>query len=140
LTAASVGLRDDGVTAMHDVTEGGLLGALYEFSEASKVGLEVNLNDVIVTKEEKLICDLFGLNPYITLSEGTLIISVNPSKAQDVLDTLKTKGIHGKMIGRILNRNRGRWVRKDGKLEPLKKPTLDPYWKAYWKAYREGWK
>jgi hydrogenase maturation factor len=140
LTAASVGLRDDGVTAMHDVTEGGLLGALYELSEASKVGLEVNISDIIVTKEEKLICDLFSLDPYVTLSEGTLIIAVKPSKAQKVLDALRTKGIQGKVIGRILDRDGGRWIRKNGRLKPLRKPTVDPYWKAYWKAYREGWK
>ena len=140
LTVASVGLREDGVTAMHDVTEGGLLGALYELSEASKVGLEVNIKDVIVTEEEKLICDLFGLDPYVTLSEGTLIITAKPSKAQEVLEALGTKGIQGKVIGRILNKDHGRWIRKNGKLEPLRKPAVDPYWKAYWKAYQEGWK
>jgi hydrogenase maturation factor len=140
LTAALVGLRDEGVTAMHDVTEGGLLGALYELSEASKVGLEVNINNVLVTKEQKLICDLFGLDPYVTLSEGTLIITVKPKMVQKVLDALNAKGIRGKAIGKILNRKHGRWIRRNGKLESLKKPTLDPYWKAYWKAYREGWK
>jgi hydrogenase maturation factor len=140
LTAASVGLREDGVTAMHDVTEGGLFGALYELSEASKVGLEVNIKNVIVTEEEKLICDLFGLDPYATLSEGTLIITVKPNKAQEVLDALRTKGIQGKVIGKILNRDCGRSVRRNGKVEPLRKPTTDPYWKAYWKAYQEGWK
>jgi len=140
LTAASVGLREDGVTAMHDVTEGGLFGALYELSEASNVGLEVNIKDVIVTEEEKLICDLFGLDPYVTLSEGTLLITVKPNKAQEVLDALRTKGIQGKVIGKILNKDRGRLVRRNGKLEPLRKPTIDPYWKAYWKAYQESWK
>ncbi len=50
IIAASVGLRDEGVTAMHDVTEGGLLGALYELSEASKTGLEIDLSNVIVTR------------------------------------------------------------------------------------------
>ena len=64
LTAASVGLRNNGVTAMHDVTEGGLLGALYELCEASNVGLEVDLSKVIVTEEAKQICELFKISPY----------------------------------------------------------------------------
>ncbi len=59
LTAASVGLRDQGVTAMHDVTEGGLLGALYEFSVASNIGLEVDLSSVIVPEESSKLCELF---------------------------------------------------------------------------------
>lgn len=32
-----------GVSAMHDVTEGGIYGALWEVAEASDVGLEIDL-------------------------------------------------------------------------------------------------
>lgn len=139
LTAASVGLRDDGVTAMHDVTEGGLLGALYELSEASKVGLEIDLSDVIITEEEKLVCDLFDLDPYVTLSGGTLIITVKSEKAQKVLKALKSKKIMARIIGKIEGQQYGRWVKQEGKRQPLKRPSTDPYWQAYWKAQEEGW-
>lgn len=139
LTAASVGLRDDGVTAMHDVTEGGLLGALYELSEASKVGLEMDLSDVIITEEEKLVCDLFDLDPYVTLSEGTLIITVKSEKAQKVLRALESKGIMARIVGKIEDLQYGRWVKQEGKRQLLKKPSTDPYWQAYWKAHQEGW-
>jgi hydrogenase expression/formation protein HypE len=140
LTAASTGLRDEGVTAMHDVTEGGLLGALYELSEASKIGLEIELSDVIVTEEAKLVCDLFEIDPYSTLSEGTLIISVKPEKAQKVLQALKLKKIKSKVIGKVTDLRDGRWVKKNGVREALKKPSVDPYWEAYWKAYQKGLK
>lgn len=140
LTAASVGLRDKGVTAMHDVTEGGLLGALYELSEASKIGLEIELSDVIITQEAKLVCDLFNLSPYSTLSEGTLIIAVKPEKAQKVLQALELKGIKSRIIGKVTDARDGRWIKREGRKEPLAKPSADPYWKAYWKAYRGGWK
>ena len=36
--ARTFGLRDDGVTSMHDATEGGVLGGLLEVAEASGVG------------------------------------------------------------------------------------------------------
>jgi hydrogenase expression/formation protein HypE len=140
LAAASVGLRDEGVTAMHDVTEGGLLGALYGLSEASNVGLDIELSNIIVTDEAKCVCDLFALDPYITLGEGTLIVTVKPEKADQVLNALESKEIKGKIIGRVTNRQHGRWVARDRGKEPLKKPALDPYWKAYWKAHEEGWK
>jgi len=140
LTAASVGLRDDGVTAMHDVTEGGLLGALHELSEASKVGLRIDLSKVIVTTEAKLVCDLFRLDPYITLSEGTLLATVKPEKAEKVLKALKSKGISASVIGEIKSRKYGLWMIDGGKRERLRKPRVDPYWEAYWKASAEGWK
>jgi hydrogenase expression/formation protein HypE len=140
LTAASAGLRDEGVTSMHDVTEGGLLGALYELSEAAKIGLEIELSDVIVTEEAKLVCDLFNIDPYSTLSEGTLIISVKPEKAQKVLQALKLKRIKSKIIGKVTDLQDGRWITKNGVREALKKPSFDPYWEAYWKAYQKGLK
>jgi len=140
LTAASAGLRDEGVTAMHDVTEGGLLGALYELSEASKIGLEIELSDVIVTEEAKLVCDLFNIDPYSTLSEGTLIISVKPEKAQKVLQALKLKRVKSEVIGKVTDLRDGRWVKRNGVREALKKPSVDPYWEAYWKAYQKGLK
>jgi len=140
LIAASVGLRKEGVTAMHDVTEGGLLGALYELSEASGVGLDIDLSKVIVTQEAKLICRLFDLDPYITLSEGTLIATVKPEKAEEVVKALTSRGVRASLIGRVMNRRHGRWVVKGKRRKPLKKPTVDPYWKAYWRAEQGGWR
>ena len=40
LSEAAVAVRS-GVSAMHDVTEGGIFGALWEMAEASGVGLEI---------------------------------------------------------------------------------------------------
>jgi hydrogenase expression/formation protein HypE len=140
LTAASVGLRENGVTAMHDVTEGGLLGGLYELAEASRVGLEIELSDVIIEEEAERICDLFDLSPYSSLSEGTLIATVKPEKAREVQSALQAKGIRSAIIGRVTDSKNGRWVKTEGRKQALEKPSSDPYWKAYWRAIQEGWK
>ncbi len=140
LTAASVGLRNNGVSAMHDVTEGGLLGALYELSQASNIGLEVDLSSVIVPEEAKKICELFQISPYASLSEGTLLLTVKPEKASAVEKALDSKGIKNAVIGKVTDTKKGKWVKTEGKRESLKKPEADPYWAAYWKANREGWK
>jgi len=139
LAAASVGLREEGATAMHDVTEGGLLGAIYELTQAAKTGIEVDLSDVIVTQEAKQVCSLFNLDPYRTLSEGTLIITVKPEKAQAVIGALISGEIRASVIGEVMDSKHGRWLRMDEKLQPLAKPFADPYWKAYWKARQDGW-
>jgi len=140
LISATVGLRDDGVTSMHDVTEGGLLGALYELSEASNTGLEVDLSKVIVTEEAKQICQLFKISPYTTLSEGTLLLTVKAEMASAVQQVLDLKGIKNAAIGKITDAQQDRWIIGEDKRELLKKPAADPYWKAYWTACHEGWK
>ncbi len=140
LSAASAGLRDRGVTAMHDVTEGGLLGALYEFSEASKTGLEVDLSKVIVTEETNGICQLFKISPYSSLSEGTLILTVKPEKVSAVQQALDLNGIKNSVIGKMTNARDGRWIKSADQRETLRKPDSDPYWEAYRKASSEGWK
>ncbi len=140
LTAASIGLRSNGITAMHDVTEGGLMGALFELSEASNVGLEVKLSSVIITEEAKCICELFKLSPYTTLSEGTLLIAIKPEKVHAVQHALESKKIRNSVIGKVTDSKEGRWVINKDKKELLEKPKEDPYWKAYWKAKKEGLK
>lgn len=140
LAAASVGLRDNGVTAMHDVTEGGLLGALYELSQASNVSLNVNLDNAIVTPEAKGICELFQLSPYSALSEGTLLLTVKPHKVDAVQQALDTKDVASAVIGEVTEPKQGSWVTSKDQRAPLQKPEADPYWAAYWKATKEGWK
>jgi hydrogenase expression/formation protein HypE len=140
LISASVGLRDEGITAMHDVTEGGLFGALYELSVASNTGLEVDLSKVILTEEANKICQLFKISPYRTLSEGTLILTVKPEKASAIQQVLGLKHIRNAVIGKIIDPEEGRWIKRADKREPLTKPEADPYWEAYSKATIEGWK
>lgn len=139
LTAAAVGLRDEGVTAMHDVTEGGLVGAIYELTQASKTGIEIDLSNIMVTDEAKRVCELFGLDPYMTLSEGTLIVTAKEHKAHEVVHALESDEIKARIIGKVLDRKRGRWMKMNGSRQRLRKPSADPYWKAYWKARQEGW-
>ena len=56
--------RDFGVSAMHDITEGGVFGALWEVAAAGNVGLTVDLKKVPLKQETVEICEFFDLNPY----------------------------------------------------------------------------
>ena len=49
-----------GVSAMHDVTEGGIFGALWEMAEASGVGLEIDLKKIPIRQETVEVCEFFG--------------------------------------------------------------------------------
>ncbi len=64
-----------GVAAMHDVTEGGIFGALWEIAEASGVGLEIDLKKIPLKQETVEICEFFGINPYELISSGSMLMA-----------------------------------------------------------------
>ena len=63
LTAASVGVRQRGITAMHDATEGGVLAAILELTNASGVGATIDLESIPVSEETEEVCRLFHIDP-----------------------------------------------------------------------------
>ncbi len=63
-----------GVSAMHDVTEGGIFGALWELAERSGVGLEIDWKRIPVRQETIEICEFFEINPYELISSGSLLM------------------------------------------------------------------
>jgi hydrogenase expression/formation protein HypE len=138
LIAASIGVRENGVTAMHDATECGIIGGLYEIAQASKVGLEVNLNDIPVHNCTERICGLFKMDPLISISEGTLIITIKEFKAKVLEESLFKANIKLAKIGRILPVKDGIWQIKDGQRINLIHPRVDPYWFTIFNAIEEG--
>lgn len=137
--ALSVGVREDGVTALHDATEGGVLGGLYELAEAAGLGVQVEKERIPLPEESAKLCGLLGIDPYRALSEGTLLIAVRPGKASQVVEALRERGIVAAEVGELLPPEEGRWLIADGKAQPLEPVEVDPYWEAFWKAVEEGW-
>ncbi len=87
------------VTAMHDVTEGGILGALWEVAEASGTGLEVNMRDIPVRQETIEICEVFDINPYALISSGSMLITAQGG--HDLVDKLEKAGISATVVGKV---------------------------------------
>ena len=52
-----------GATALHDPTEGGILGALWEMTEAAGAGFEMDASAVPLLEETRQICAVFGADP-----------------------------------------------------------------------------
>lgn len=69
------------VAAMHDVTEGGLFGALWEMAEASGVGLEIDLKKIPIRQETVEICEYFDVNPYGLISSGMMLMASEIGRA-----------------------------------------------------------
>jgi hydrogenase expression/formation protein HypE len=130
LAAVSIGVRKGGVTAMHDATECGVIGGLFEIAQASGTGIEVERDKIPILPEVDAICSHFGMDPLISISEGTLLVCVKPDKAGELLRTLKSRGIPAAGIGRLLPAAGGSWMIADGKRRPLEHPRVDPFWQA----------
>ncbi|MDA4136247.1 MAG: AIR synthase family protein [Thaumarchaeota archaeon] len=141
VTASSVGLRSDGVTSMHDATEGGVLGALYELAQSSKRTVQIDKRKVIVSEESARVCGMFGLDPLVTVSEGTLLVTCRPHRSPEVLRRLLKKGISAAVIGSAGKRGQGRLLVSSGaKGVHYVPPKLDPYWEVYARGIEKGWK
>jgi hydrogenase expression/formation protein HypE len=137
MIAVSVGIRDHGVTAMHDATECGVWGGLYELAQASGLGVRVEKERIVVEDCVAEICDYFNINPYASISEGTLIISCRGHKAGQVVRTLEEKGIRSSIVGELTEPNRGMVLVENGTEKKLSHPVVDPFWKAFYRALEQ---
>jgi hydrogenase maturation factor len=129
--ARAFGLRDAGVTSMHDATEGGVLGGLLEVAAASALGIRIDRDLIPVRPEVGAVCGHVGIDPYVAISEGTLIATVVAAKADGFVDALRAAGIDAGVVGEILGSDRGRTIVVEGHEQPLRHPGLDPFWGAF---------
>jgi hydrogenase maturation factor len=134
LTAVSIGVRDNGVTAMHDATECGIWGGLHELAEAAGLGVRVEKEKIVVTEGITEICGYFDIDPYASISEGTLIIICRPHKADAVVSALAGKDITSSVVGELTKPEKGMVLVRGGREEELKHPIVDPFWKAFYGA------
>ncbi|HEX9717589.1 MAG TPA: AIR synthase family protein [Actinomycetota bacterium] len=129
--ARRFGLRDQGVTAMHDATEGGVFGGLTEVAAASKVGMRVELATIPLRPEVRAVCEYVGMDPYTSISEGTLIATVVADRADAFVSALAEAGIESAVVGEVTEPELGTVLVTDRGEQPLEHPGLDPFWGAF---------
>ncbi|MCU0639709.1 MAG: AIR synthase family protein [Candidatus Krumholzibacteria bacterium] len=130
--AVSAGIRDNGVTAMHDATECGIWGGVYELAQAAGLGVILDKDAIVVEDGVKEICSLFGIkDPYAAISEGTLILSCRPHRSADIVRALKERGISASVAGELTPAAKGMTLVEGGAERPFAHPRVDPFWKAF---------
>lgn len=135
-----LGVRDRGVSCLHDATEGGVLGGLIELARACGHDLRIEQAKIPLSAEAKAACEVFGIDPYWTLSEGTLLATVRPDRAVEALAALDEMGIAGANAGEVVRGAGKLWLTAaDGAVRSIEEPEADPYWAAYARAVAEGW-
>jgi len=140
LTAVTVGVHQNGVTAMHDATEGGVIAATFELAHASGLGAELDLPAIPISPETSEICKVFRIDPLNSLSEGSLLIACRPSRTGRITGKLRQHGIVCEAIGRLTRKRILFGVDSKGTKRRMGYPKFDPYWRAYWKATSKRWK
>lgn len=114
------------VSAMHDLSEGGILGGLWEFAGKHGVGLEIDIKKIPVKQEVLEICEYFELNPYALRSGGSLLMAVN--NGSNLVWELNKLGIEASVIGRITDGN-DRIIRNQEETRYLDLPQADEIYK-----------
>jgi hydrogenase expression/formation protein HypE len=117
-----------GANSMHDATEGGILGALWELAEASGKGLRVNLEKIPVLPETWAVCDSFGLNPYRLISSGVMVITLPREKVAALGRALTDAGIAWTEVGTITEKDL--YIVKGNKTELLDPPDVDELYRV----------
>ena len=126
LSEAAVAARS-GVSAMHDITEGGIFGALWEMAEASGVGLEIDLKKIPVRQETIEICEFFGLNPYELISGGSMLMAAEDGN--QLVHELEKAGIPAAVIGKAMAGN-DRVLRNEAERRFLEPPKPDELYRV----------
>ncbi|MDA4112202.1 MAG: AIR synthase-related protein [Thaumarchaeota archaeon] len=119
------------VHAMHDVTEGGVIGSVLEMSLASKLGFEI-FGDIVPRDEStKEICTKLKVDPLRLIGSGSLLIACAKGDASEIMQKLKLAKIRCTEIGTFLPSSKGRWLESDGKRGRLRADSIqDELWPA----------
>jgi hydrogenase maturation factor len=109
---------DLGATAMHDPTEGGVVGAIWEMAEASGCGFSVDVGAIPVREATRQVCAALGVDPLRLIASGALLIACEDGAA--MVRGLAEHGIPARQIGTLTPVDRGRiLVQGDGRRESV---------------------
>lgn len=96
-----------GTHGMHDITEGGMLGAIWEMCQISHTGAEVWEESIPMHPETDKICRLFDVDPLRLISSGSMIIIVPKARREEMEEAMKNAGVPASIIGIITEESEG---------------------------------
>lgn len=116
--------RNFPVYAMHDVTEGGIYGALWELGSKGNLGLIVHQDRIPIRQETVEICEFYDLNPYMLIGSGSLLIVTTKAASLDLVEALQEQEIPATIIG-YMKEGKHKQVRSLETLRSLEPPKAD---------------
>lgn len=111
-----------GVCAMHDVSEGGIFGALWELAERAGVGLTIDMKKLPLRQETVEVCECCNVNPYTLLSGGSLLMTAEDG--QGLAAALAAEHIPAVVVGKVTD-SRDRLLINGEEVRYLDRPQGD---------------
>lgn len=119
-----------GVAKMHDVTEGGVYGAIWEMCHIAGLGCEVYEEEIVIDEITKKIAKNYGIDPYRLISSGCMLIIVEADKKDELTTKLTKANIDNAVIGKIVEQEEGVFAYKDSKKIEIFPPVSDELYKV----------
>lgn len=107
LEEAETVLESGGVSALHDVTEGGAATALDELTRAGRHRIRVWAHRIPVFPETARICRLLGIDPLGLIGSGSLLIVCRADSRERLQEALEDRGIRATWVGEVLGPGSG---------------------------------
>jgi hydrogenase expression/formation protein HypE len=119
-----------GVSAMHDVTEGGILGAIWEMCHASNLGAIIQKNEISIAHVTNKICKIYNIDPLKLISSGCMLIIAEAKSKNKLIDEMESQGIHISAIGEVTEAKNGLKLIVDGVFTEIEPPQSDELYKV----------
>lgn len=119
-----------GTHGMHDITEGGILGAVWEMCQISKKGAVIWKDSIPVERETEKICEFFGIDPLRLISSGAMVIIVPEDKLEAMKLAMSSHDVECSIIGRVEEKEKGIMLEDGGKYEEVIPPYADEIYKV----------
>lgn len=114
--------------AMHDITEGGLEGAVWELCEASSCGVLIDQSQIKILPVTTQICKFFNIDPLRLISSGSMLISTR--HGEGLVAELIAHDIPAAIIGRMMEPEEGRFMRWESLKREITPPVSDELYKV----------
>lgn len=121
-----------GTAGMHDITEGGVLGAVWEMCQISGTGCELWIDEIPVKDITRKICNNFNINYLRLISSGCMLIIVSPEKKKQLEEAMAKAKVEISCIGQIKEKDFGIMSCKseNGELSKIFPPECDELYKV----------
>ena len=121
-----------GTAGMHDITEGGVLGAVWEMCQVSNTGCEVWLDKIPVKEVTKKISEHYGIDYLRLISSGCMLIIIAPEKKEMLEEAMREAGVEMNCIGRVCEHSFGimSCETEGGELSEIVPPKSDELYKV----------
>ena len=118
-----------GTHGMHDITEGGVLGAIWEMCSIAGAGAHIDAQKIPKDPVSEKICAHFGIDILRLISSGSMLIIAASDKKDEIIGELCAQGVPATEIGKILPKGEGLCIFKAGKATKIDPPAADELYK-----------